>query len=257
MKFTSVLSVLKSSNAVLCVLTLALLAQMPHAADVFRLTVHGGENIWSTVHSYSYAVALEMAVLLFVVQGRQAESYGFAVVSVLVNLSYYSLQGVQLFSLSAFPAYLVSIALPVAIALYSHVVVESDVQSLTPVQPKTQACTEHETVNPTVQPAVPKRVTRTVRDTRTVEQSEQYTVQPVVPTCTVAVHETVNPTVNPTVQLPDYRLYSDEQKREKLAIVLHGDNVPNKTELAKLFGVSRTTLYSWIGEIEATITQQN
>ena len=35
----SIIEILKSPNAVLGVLALALLAQMPHAADVFRLTV--------------------------------------------------------------------------------------------------------------------------------------------------------------------------------------------------------------------------
>jgi hypothetical protein len=37
----SIIEILKSPNAVLGVLALALLAQMPHAADVFRLTVKG------------------------------------------------------------------------------------------------------------------------------------------------------------------------------------------------------------------------
>ena len=55
----SIIEILKSPNAVLGVLALALLAQMPHAADVFRLTVKGGNaNIWTVVHSYSYATAL-------------------------------------------------------------------------------------------------------------------------------------------------------------------------------------------------------
>jgi len=93
----SIIEILKSPNAVLGVLALALLAQMPHAADVFRLTVKGGNaNIWTVVHSYSYAVALELAVLLFVVKNRHIESYGFAVVSVFVNLSYYGLHDVNL-----------------------------------------------------------------------------------------------------------------------------------------------------------------
>lgn len=118
-----ILVALKSSNATLAVLTLALAAQIPHAADVFRLIVHG--NGWlSTVHSYGYAVALELAVLLFVVQGRHLESYGFAVVSVCINLSYYYLHSVALFSPAALPAWLISVALPIAIARYSHAVVE-------------------------------------------------------------------------------------------------------------------------------------
>lgn len=136
MSDNKILYALKSSNATLGVLALALVAQMPHAADVFKLIVHGF-SVWSTVHSYSYAIALELAVLLFVVQGRHLESYGFAAVSVCINLSYYYLHNVALFTPAALPAWLVSIALPIAIARYSHAVVE-------PVQQ-----TEH---HPVVQP---------------------------------------------------------------------------------------------------------
>lgn len=123
----SIIEVLKTQSAILAVLALALVAQMPHAASVFNMIVSGDHselNMLSRLHGYSYAIALELAVLLFVVQNRQIESYGFAVVSVLVNLSYYYLNGVNLFNASALPAYLVSIALPTAIALYSHSIVE-------------------------------------------------------------------------------------------------------------------------------------
>lgn len=216
----NIIPVLKSPNAVLAVLALALLAQMPHAADVFRLTVSAENNAWSTAHSYSYAIALELAVLLFVVQNRQMESYGFAIVSVLVNLSYYGLHNINLFSLSAFPAYLISIALPVAIALYSHAVVD----------------TEQAEQQPSA-----KRVTRTVRNTQTVEQSEQFVV-PTVQAEPIVIEQ--------PVQQPDYKLLSDEQKREQFAIVLSSENVPSKPKLAEQFGVSRTTIYAWIREIK-------
>ena len=93
----------------------ALLAQLPHASDVFRMIVAG--NGWPAIlHGFTYAVALELAVLLFVVQHRNVESYIFAAVSILVNLSYYYLHGVALLSVAALPAWLVSIALPAAIA---------------------------------------------------------------------------------------------------------------------------------------------
>jgi len=127
LKSKSIIEVLKTQNAILAVLALALIAQMPHAESVFNMIINGEHenlNILSRLHGYSYAVALELAVLLFVVQNRQIESYGFAAVSVLVNLSYYHLNGVNLFNLAAFPAYLVSIALPTAIALYSHSIVD-------------------------------------------------------------------------------------------------------------------------------------
>ena len=120
----NIIAWLRTPIATLIVLCAALLAQLPHAADVFRMIVVG-EGWLAILHGYAYAVALELAVLLFVVQRRNFESYVFAGVSVLVNLSYYSLHGINLFSPQALPAWLVSIALPAAIARYSHLLVES------------------------------------------------------------------------------------------------------------------------------------
>ena len=118
---------LRSPLATLIVLCSALLAQLPHASDVFRMIVAG--NGWPAIlHGFTYAVALELAVLLFVVQHRNVESYIFAAVSILVNLSYYYLHGVALLSVAALPACLVSIALPAAIAQYSHLIVAATEQ---------------------------------------------------------------------------------------------------------------------------------
>lgn len=129
---------LRTPIATLIVLVAALVAQLPHAADVFRLVVHGS-GIWPILHSYSYAIALELAVLLFVVQRRNVESYLFAVVSVCVNLAYYALHGVNLFSVAALPAWLISVALPAAIARYSHLIVDAaHIESMQPATPQTQ-----------------------------------------------------------------------------------------------------------------------
>ena len=123
----NIIAWLRTPLATLIVLCSALLAQLPHAADVFRLIVMG-EGLWPVLHSYTYAVALELAVLLFVVQRRNAESYLFAGVSILVNLSYYALHGLHLWSVAALPAWLVSIALPAAIAQYSHLIAAATAQ---------------------------------------------------------------------------------------------------------------------------------
>lgn len=114
---------LRSKIATLVVLVLALIAQLPHAAEVFMQAgnVHGW---WAVLHGGAYAMALELAVLLFVVQGHRNASYAFAGVSVLVNLAYYA-QRVQLFSVHGLSAWLISVALPVAIALYSHAVADA------------------------------------------------------------------------------------------------------------------------------------
>jgi hypothetical protein len=130
----NIIAWLRTPIATLIVLCSALLAQLPHAADVFRLIVMG-DGIWATLHSYTYAIALELAVLLFVVQRRNVESYIFAVVSILVNLSYYYLHGVALLTVAALPAWLVSIALPAAIAQYSHLIAAATEQpTATPAQ---------------------------------------------------------------------------------------------------------------------------
>jgi DNA-directed RNA polymerase specialized sigma24 family protein len=121
---TRAISFLRSPVATLAVLVIALVAQLPHAADVFRLAV-AGEGLGATLHSYSYAIALELAVLLFVVQRRNIESYVFAVASICINLAYYALHDVNLLTIDAAPAWLISVALPFAIALYSHLIVDA------------------------------------------------------------------------------------------------------------------------------------
>lgn len=151
------ITALRTPLATLIVLATALVAQLPHAADVFRLVVHG-DGVWATAHSYSYAIALELAVLLFVVQRRNVESYVFAVVSVCVNLAYYALHGVNLFTVAALPAWLISIALPAAIARYSHLIVDAAHVAPEPAQDATPTVQRRKrNVEPdTVQDATPE-----------------------------------------------------------------------------------------------------
>jgi len=137
MNHTAIVSILRTPLAVLIVLVSALAAQIPHASDVFRLVV-GGDSPLAYAHGFVFALALEMAVLMFVVQQRQFESYGFAAVSVCMNLSYYHLHGVPLLSPSALPAWLVSVALPVAIAQYSHLLADAT-HTAAPPAPAQQA----------------------------------------------------------------------------------------------------------------------
>ena len=120
------IAILRKSYVALVVLALALIAQIPHAAYVFDNVAGKLQADEWTALGYSYAIALELAVLMFVVHGKQAESYGFAFASVLVNLSYYAMHDVALWSMQALPAWLVAFMLPVAIARYSHVIAEVD-----------------------------------------------------------------------------------------------------------------------------------
>jgi DNA-directed RNA polymerase specialized sigma24 family protein len=143
------ISFLRTPVATLAVLVTALVAQLPHAADVFRLAV-AGHGLGATLHSYSYAVALELAVLLFVVQRRNVESYIFAVASICINLAYYALHGVNLASVAAAPAWLISVALPVAMARYSHLLVDAaHEESVQPVEQPVE-----QPVAPSIAPAI-------------------------------------------------------------------------------------------------------
>jgi len=112
-----ILGKLRTQDSVLAVLVLALLAQMPHAQHVFYgLSQDLGWFGW--VQSWFAAVALEFAVLVFVVRGKTLESWGFAAFSIAINLIYYYVPEVPLWMPRA--TWLLSAGLPVAIALYSH-----------------------------------------------------------------------------------------------------------------------------------------
>ena len=132
---------LKSQNTVVGVLVLALLAQMPHAQHVFYASSHA-HDWFGWVQSWGGAIALEVAVLVFVIRGNIKVSWGFASFSVAINLMYY-------YNMSLAPylsPVLLSIGLPLAIALYSHEVADKGEKvDPTPVtQPVVQVQNNHE-----------------------------------------------------------------------------------------------------------------
>lgn len=126
------IALLKKSGVALLVLALALVAQIPHAAHVFDRAPYIGQadppsSAWyALLLAFAYAIALESATLMFVVHGHRRASYGFALASFAVNLSYYAMHGVALWAFSAFPAWLLSALLPTAIASYSHILTGAD-----------------------------------------------------------------------------------------------------------------------------------
>lgn len=131
------IELLRKSWVALCFFGGALYAQIPHAAYVFACSPYLGRVCPvgaaedSLPHVYAYAV--EGATLIFVVHRKRNASYGFAGASFLVNLCYYSMAGVQLFSWVALPSWLISALLPLAIAGYSHIA--ADVQESSLVAP--------------------------------------------------------------------------------------------------------------------------
>ena len=112
---------LRSEAAILTLLAMALISQTPHTAVLFhRLSpsVEGAANFATWLHAAAYAIALEFATLVFVVRGQRALSWLFALVSIAVNMLYYAIG--DLSALYVASALLVSVALPVSIAFYSH-----------------------------------------------------------------------------------------------------------------------------------------
>ncbi len=126
----------RSQEAILAFIFVALLAQLPHTAVVFqRLSTTdltgvvmvgsfaipvGAMVEW--LHAYLAAIAVEFAVLIFVVRGKTVWSWLFAASSICMNMIYYWQP--EWSSLKPGPqfdgAILWSAVLPIAIALYSH-----------------------------------------------------------------------------------------------------------------------------------------
>ena len=120
---TRILTVLRTPGAMLAALVLALIAQLEHTAQVFMLVV-GAQGWQAQLHAYSFALAVETAVLLFVLAGHKRISYAFALATFATNLSYYAMAGVDLLSVQGAPAWLMSLLLPAAIMGYSHTIAE-------------------------------------------------------------------------------------------------------------------------------------
>ena len=127
-----ILDALRTPSAMLVALLLALVAQLEHTAQVFMQVVHASGD-GAQVHAYAFAIAVETAVLLFVLHGHKRISYGFAIATFATNLSYYAMHGVDLTSIAGAPAWLMAGLLPAAIVGYSHTIAD------TPNAPATHA----------------------------------------------------------------------------------------------------------------------
>ena len=128
-----IIEFLRSREAILVVLVMALMAQLPHTAVVFhRLSttaslwlipgtpVNVGAGVdW--MHAYVAAISIELAVLMFVVRGKILLSWLFAICSIAMNMIYYwKPEAGWLQSVPFWGALLWAAILPVAIAFYSH-----------------------------------------------------------------------------------------------------------------------------------------
>jgi len=125
----TVLDVLRSPGAMMVALVLALTAQGKHTADVFTYYSHAGTPVWL---SYVFAGAVEVAVLLFVLNKHRTISYLFAVATFATNMVYYAIGGVDMTSVALVPVVLLSALLPGVIVGYSHTIAENTVRDETP-----------------------------------------------------------------------------------------------------------------------------
>lgn len=244
MRGAAITTMLRSQIAVLTALALALAAQVPHAASVFMLIAQENDpTIFTRLHSYSYAIALEIAVLLFVVHGMKRESYTFALVSILVNLSYYGMSGVNLFSLNAFPAYLIGISLPSAIALYSHVVVYVEHSS---VDRYTVDQTEHSAPLASVESTIARLRTAQVHIAH-VHTTQIDNAQNEIAQLEVAQFD---PEDFEGVQSEPARLRNPSAHYAEFNEILQSGSKYNLSELARRWSVAPNTLRNWRNKIQ-------
>lgn len=234
------IALLKKSGVALLVLALALIAQIPHAAHVFDRAPYIGQPVQhdsalsAWMLAYAYAIALESATLMFVVHGHRNASYGFAIASFAVNLSYYSMHGVQLFW-GAFPAWLLSALLPIAIASYSHILTDTkDVPMEWPSWALRAWDKLHQAAPAIVQPEVqpkPKKIA----------QPQSPTVQPIV-------QEDAQPTgdAQSADSEPALDGAPDPTDKEAYAKWLYMEKGLTQTALAAQFGVHRNTIRTWL-----------
>ena len=111
-------SLLRSSWAATMALALVMWAQVPHSKYVFESIITGGQDGWP------FALGFEVAVLMFVVRSMHGASWGFALMSALINVKYYEMHDIDMWGgqlHDIWGEWLLSLALPFVIAMYSHI----------------------------------------------------------------------------------------------------------------------------------------
>jgi transposase-like protein len=114
----------------LLALVLALFAQGEHTAQVFANFSHRAGD--TEPLAYAFAAAVEVAVLLFVMNGHKTISYIFAGATFATNLVYYAIGGIDLLSVAVLPVLLLSALLPGVIVGYSHTIAATGVAPAAP-----------------------------------------------------------------------------------------------------------------------------
>jgi hypothetical protein len=155
---TTILNWLRSPGMMLIALVLALFAQGEHTAQVFASFSHPVDGAQPL--AYAFAGAVEVAVLLFVMNGHKTISYIFAAATFATNLVYYAIGGVNLLSVALLPVLLLSALLPGVIVGYSHTIAATGTTNAATAQPAaTQRRTRWQFWRKAAQPDTPADVT--------------------------------------------------------------------------------------------------
>lgn len=242
----STIRILRSHNAVIVVLVVALLAQMPHAQEVFYQfsRVHG---LYSWIAAVFAAVALEIAVLVFVVRGNTRASWGFALFSIAINLVYYA--DAQSIWWMPNPSWLLSAGLPIAIALYSHEVADQAEDAQNPVHDQPEqwyeivqgklASLEYAIDAARDDIAIAHMQIATVQEDESDAQVECDTVQPETddaqPDCAMP---------NPTVQ-DETTIVQEAIDLKQRSAQLKSEGFTN-AQISEMLGVHRNTVGAWL-----------
>ena len=207
---------LRDREGLFLVLVGALFVQAPHSAEVFhRISTSKSHSALEWLHSAGYAIVLELAVLLFVVRGRKELSWSFAGISVLMNIFYYYTPAWWSDPGTAWADIIkctvTSIALPLAIAFYSHEVAGDDVQVVTTDNAQSDI------------PVVQKVTIRKARTDDPVAQSEQLQSQ----------------------QMTTEDAQSDGPDLRERAIMLHSEGL-SYAQIGNELGKHRNTISAWL-----------
>lgn len=228
-------NLLKSPWAATIALGLCMWAQIPHSQTVFEHWADGKSGA-------AFAWGFEAAVLMFVVRRMHIASWAFAGLSALINVGYYGMQDVQMwswFNEGNWLNWLLSVVLPFAIAMYSHVLAHVEEQ-------KEQL------------PAWMVALCNTARQRLSVEWAKargiaqpvtiQATVQALPVTVQAIAQEVAQPTedAQPTDSEPALDGAPDPTDKEAYAKWLYMEKGLTQTALAAQFGVHRNTIGKWL-----------
>ena len=237
---TRILTILRTPGAMLAALVLALLAQLEHTAQVFSMVV-GASGIYAQVHAYAFAVAVETAVLLFVLAGHKWISYGFALATAATNLSHYAMNGINLFSVAALPAWLMSLLLPAAIVGYSHTIAEQGADTH-PTHPETPV-------------ALPSAILG--HSEHTAPEDTNHAVSPDPVSATAAQTQSApQPSAKRVRKAARVSKHGKKPTPAQRQAQIHGSGISDAATIAAQFGVSLRTAQLDLEQIrKATMTQ--